>query len=1109
MPANKTEAPVNNTSRNAVTIRSTRMSRFAPLLACIFTVLGLPVHAAVSLPDTPLQTSNGVPPNIWFILDDSGSMAWRYMYNPSVPSLRRNGGATVVSVPTGSNTGSDSNYGSNTTNLLAMYDQTYVTNGIYYNPSTTYRGWQRADGTFMADRAYNSVLDSDTLVDANVISLAGAVQTFYVPLPNITDFTDVAQYERYTFETDGSARKCTWNPNNNQFADNVTLTVCSNVASFVWTGPVTRTLAQEKQNFANWHSYHRTRSKLAKAGASYAFNDTSIFNADSDYRVGYTTIWQRDEFRIPVGTNNGLFTGANRATWFTKLFNATANNNTPLIPALTRAGQYFEDTSATGPWGPQATASQFECRQNFSILTTDGFWNNGATAVGNTDNTNGATITRPDGAPFTYTAARPFQDTWTNTLADVAMHYWKRDIRTDLTNSVPASASNPAFWQHMVTFGISIGLRGTLDPKVDLPALTSGVKIWPNPMDNEDLERIDDLFHASVNGRGAFVSAGNPKEFADGLGNALRAISARRGSGSSASVTSSSTAVGTNIFLAKFFSAKWYGELQAFAATPTGININMPVWSASIPTYTSRSIFTHNGTAGTTFPTPAQATTLTADVANYIRGDRSKEQPETVPSTGRILRERTSLLGTIVNSSPAYVKSSSTVETVYVGANDGMLHAFDAVTGVERFAYVPRGIDLVDLKEYSDPTYGHRFFVDGPIVTSTKEDIANKTVLVGTLGRGGRGLFALDVTDPTSFAASKVLWDRDSTFDSDMGQVLGKPVVAKLNNGSTAVLVANGLNSTGERAVLFMLDLETGAKIAEIDTGVGSSVATNGLSSPTARDIDGNGTVDVVYAGDFRGNVWKFDLSSTNAASWNVANNRPLYAPTVAGTQPITGSVAIATEPATGKRWVFFGTGRFLTNGDLVDTTRQTWYGVIDDETATASVTRAGMTARNIPFVDAATFDRAFEPHSALPPLSKGWYIDLDLPSGVLEGERMIGSQRVVKNVLIATSIIPDTSNPCQSGRGYINALDAFTGTSLMTGFFGTYDGNGVFVPSTVGGSGTVLGSANTNIGLGTDAVLFGDQIGVNGNSNNLYYKSNFNPELIGGRISWREIIRR
>ena len=1070
---------MNNTPRTT-SVHSARKSRLAPILLCLATILGLPVHAAVSLPDVPMQTNNGVPPNLWFILDDSGSMAWDFM-----PGAFDSNGVPA-------------------TTPLAIQLQTYTRNTIYYNPAEVYRPWQQADGSYMADTPYNAAFNSNDFANTP-INLGAAVRTFYVPLPTLTNFADARQYTRYRFQTDGTAQSCVWNTVAAAFT-----TCVNNVTTFTWPGPIVRNLAQEKQNFANWYSYHRTRMKVAKAGASYAFNDPSIFNNENDYRVGFTTIWQRNEFRIPVGNNNGLFrgnnAGENRRVWFDRLFGATASNGTPLIPALTRAGEYFRETGTGGPWGPQANGSQYECRQNFSILTTDGFWNSGAGAVGNSDNTSGSVITRPNAASYQYTPADPFRDNWTNTLADIAMAYWKTDLRpeTQMVNSVPSSAANPAFWQHMVTFGISIGLSGNLNVADTLTRVRNGQSVaWPNPTDNEDNDRIDDLLHASVNGRGTFVAASDPSEFAAGLGNALRAIAERRGSGSNAAVTGSSTSAGTKLFQAKFFSSKWYGEMQAFNITSSGVDTTAPVWTASIPTYTSRIIRTHNGSAGTIFPTTAQTTALTADVANYIRGDRSKE----LPGATAIFRNRSSLLGSIVNSSPVYVKTDDAVETVYVGANDGMLHAFDAANGVERFAYVPRGIDLVDLKEYSDPTYGHRFFVDGSIITSTKRELASRTVLVGALGRGGRGLFALDITDPSSFTNSKVLWDHDGSFDTEMGQVLGKPVIAKLNDGTTAVLVPNGLNSTTERAVLFVLNLETGAKIAEIDTGVGSPTASNGLSSPRGWDEDGNGTVDFVYAGDFRGNLWKFDLTSTNRTLWNVANGRALYTPPTAGAQPVTGGVTIAVDPSTDKRWVFFGTGRLLTTTDLTDITLQTWNGVIDDPTATASTTRAGMTARNIAYFDAATKGRAFEPNSALPAGSKGWYIDLDLPPGnTREGERMVGDQQVIKNVLLASSIIPSTENPCRGGRGYVNALDAFTGTSLASGFFGSYDGNGVFVPTTVG-PGTPLGSVNHNVGLITESVIVGNQYFVNGNDD--LAKGNVDEKLIGGRISWREIIQR
>ena len=1069
-----------NTPSRPVRYRRLRASWFAPVLACLATVAGLPVHAAVSFPSTPIQTNQGVAPNIWFILDDSGSMDWTYMPD-SVP-------------------------GTAPTNISS---QAYTRNTIYYNPNNTYRPWQGADGSYFPDTPYNAAWNNTQSL-SNATNLSAATQTFYVPNVGITDYADARQYTRYRFLTDGTAESCVWRVATNSFG-----TCVNNVTNFAWPGGPVRNLAQEKQNYATWFSFHRTRTKVAKAGASYAFNDTSVFNDDNDYRVGFTTIWQRNEFRIPVGNNNGLFKGnnpgENRRTWFDRLFGATANNGTPLIPALTRAGQYFQETGANGPWGPQANGSQYECRQNFTILTTDGYWNTNGTNIGDIDSNSGPVITRPDGPPYQYTAQDPFRDNRANTLADVAMQFWRTDLRPEaqMANIVPSSATDPAFWQHMVTFGISIGMQGLLDVNATNNRVRNAQPVaWPDPqvgnLNYSGPERIDDLFHASVNGHGTFVAASNPGEFADGLGKALRAIASRKGSGSNATVTGTSTSAGNKVFQARYFSSRWYGELQAYNVTAAGVDTLHPAWTASIPAYGSRSIYTHNGTAGATFPTAAQSVALTPTVANYIAGDRTLE----LPAVTGIYRERSSLLGTIVDSSPTYLKTSDTVSTVFVGANDGMLHAFNAADGVERFAYVPRGIDLAKLKEFSDPDYGHHFFVDGPVVVSTEEDLANRTVLVSTLGRGGKGLFALDVTDPTLFNATKVLWDKDASFDNDLGNVLGTPLIANLNDGSTAVLVPNGLNSSNERAVLFVLDLRTGAKIAEIDTGVGSAVEPNGLSTPSGWDEDDNGTVDYVYAGDFRGNVWKFDLRSTSAGSWNVANGHALYAPTAPGTQPITGSLTIATDPANGKRWVFFGTGRLLTTNDIIDTSRQTWYGVIDEPAAAAAVTRGSMTARNIAQFDPVTRNRAFEPHAVLPGGSKGWYIDLDLPPGnTLEGERMVGDQQAVKGALIAPSIIPSTSNPCYPGRGYINAIDAFTGTALATSLFDV-NGNGTFGDSGDQIGTTSTGSVDPGVGMVTNPALMSDAYVVGG-SNGTLARGPLDPSLYGGRISWREIIRR
>ncbi|MGN6152664.1 MAG: hypothetical protein ACTHOH_11765, partial [Lysobacteraceae bacterium] len=259
-----------NTPVRTAPSRRSRKSWLAPVLACIATLAGLPVHATVSFPDVPMQTNQGVPPNIWFILDDSGSMGDTKMPD-TVPGTTPNPNIAL---------------------------QTYTRNTIYYNPSRSYLPWQGADGTYLTDTPYNAVWGNTDLL-TNVTDLNTATQTFYVPNVGITNYGDTTQYTRYQFLTNGTATVCTW-----KFTATIGFNTCiNNVTTFTWPGGIVRTLAQEKQNFATWYSFHRTRIKVAKAGASYAFNDTSIFNADNDYRVGFTTIWQTNEFRIPVGNN--------------------------------------------------------------------------------------------------------------------------------------------------------------------------------------------------------------------------------------------------------------------------------------------------------------------------------------------------------------------------------------------------------------------------------------------------------------------------------------------------------------------------------------------------------------------------------------------------------------------------------------------------------------------------------------------------------------------------------------------------------------------------------------------------------------------------------------
>lgn len=1091
-----------------------------PLVAVLVTLLALPVSAATTLPSTPPGAGEGVPPNILFILDDSGSMAWEAMPANSIPSK------------------------------TSFEGRTYVHNSIYYDPATTYLSWKGADGNrFTGGMTYSAAYASRNLVGGATIDLSksnscayvssnstgnnlnvcGGVQTFYVP--------------KDTSRTDGAYLNSQNNYYRYQILSNKriqrTERVGNNWKNKQWETPGIRSEEAERTNYAIWFSYHSTRMKAAKAGASEAFAGLD----GEKYRVGYTTIWgpndgyKNDDLMIPVNNDNGLFRGNNREKWFKRLFDTMAYNGTPLRKSLQRAGKYFSQTSDNGPYGglKDANGNQFQCRQNFSILTTDGFWNSGAPSdVGNADGTAGDEISAPpgpDGSPgrtYTYAPEAPYKGSASVTLADVAMKYWKTDLREDMKNIVPTSALNPAFWQHMVTFGISIGLSGTVDQTSVKQVLDkggvskSGVDLsdWPNPITTENETRIDDLLHAAVNGRGEFVAATDPEAFAKGLESALAAIGEHVGSRSNVAASSTSISTDTKLFQATYLSEKWSGDIIAYPVTAAGVEDGSPIWKVSdkFPNWASRKIFTADSAgARVNFPTSAQASELGVSgggfsIADYVRGDDSGED-----KNDGDLRSRPHPLGDIVHSSPSYVSDTN---TLYVGANDGMLHAFNASSGAEVFGYVPRGVEMATLKEFSARSYGHKYFVDGPVtvsdrsMTRTTTNPNGRNILVSTLGRGGKGVFALDVTSPDAFDVKF-----DIAGDDDMGLVMSKPVIARLNDGSVSVIFGNGINSTDEKAVLWIVNIDSGAvtKLATNTTG------NNGLSGPRAWDADGDGTVDMVYAGDQEGNLWKFSLESSDPSQWGVAsesnvdnlnsaNHQPLFVATDSSgnRQPISGAVSFGVDPSTYKRWVFFGTGGLLTNEDLSNTAVQSMYGIVDgsplgargnDDAGGALVKRTITESSSI----AGKPVRAFESAEVTMPESKrGWYVDLVTPpNGVAEGERIIGDAQVVAGVFITSSIIP-SSDPCSSGgRGYINAINAFTGGSVGEHFFDV-DGDGVYTNDEINGK--PVGSVDLGVGMVTDSILI-DKLLSAGGSTGETGSVRVNPGSTSGRISWREVL--
>jgi type IV pilus assembly protein PilY1 len=615
----------------------------------------------------------------------------------------------------------------------------------------------------------------------------------------------------------------------------------------------------------------------------------------------------------------------------------------------------------------------------------------------------------------------------------------------------------------------------------------------------------------------------NPLRLKESLRRAFDNIVER--SASAGNVTSNSTAITTDtqVFQSLFNTAVWSGNLLAYPVSDAGVGVT-PNWQAAdtIPLPNMRRIYTVTGGGAQEFiwgnlSAADKSVLVSEEVVNYLRGARNKEL-----QNGGTLRNRTShVLGDIVHSSPYYVKDNN---TVFVGANDGMLHAFDGNSGVELFAYIPSQA-LARLKKLSEVDYGetnnpHQYFVDGDMAVSTREQTANHNYLAATLGHGGKGLFGLNVTNPGSFGPGSVLWEYFNSTDNDLGYMIGRPVIARMNDDSTVVIVGNGYNSTDGKAVLYIFDLVSGSLVKKLDTLVAGD---NGLASPGVIDSNEDGKIDFIYAGDLKGNVWKFDVSGSEKTSWNVAFEsagipEPLYVAKDASgiRQPITAQITVAVNHVAGdlnygKRFVFFGTGSYFRTGDPNDLQVQTWYGLIDED---AQITdRSDLKQRTIfaegTFTDTETLVRTFS-EAVAGDMSgkKGWYLELTQADGTPEGERIVTSSkiyRLAESTLIASSLIP-VIDPCiPGGKGFVNAISPFTGARLSAGFF-DISGNNNFTDDTL--NDVLIGSVDLDVGMPSEPVLVGNRLVVGGSkaitkSIRINLGSRFK-----GRISWHEILQ-
>lgn len=1181
----------------------------------VLVVSPLPGVAATDLADIPLinSTSITVLPNIMFIFDNSGSMQDDFMPDYVADSYCKN-----------NTTRQDCQAG----------DPPYYTgafNGVYYDPTITYsppvdaagndkagwNGWLASSGvwtnvpkdgykildtsgTINLTNGYRERVWCNSLALTTCRSAIDASNNYTYPdgtYRYVKNQNGPAHYYTATVEwCDGGgspwgtgtcqARKTStykyvkysnWQrvnivPTTTSYAKAATRTDCLGA---------TCTYAEEMANFANWYAWYRTRQQMMKTAMSLAFKDVRgtpdpLDATDKNYfhaRVGFTTISDTGTtdgngyLAIDEFDGNIVGTSTQRGKFYDRLFKANGSSFTPLRGALTKAGRIFAGKIGADPM-------QYSCQRNYTILSTDGYWNkssettsytakkvNGTSAIGNMDgattcNTANVIAKCNDSGTCDATPTRPEcdQNNASDSLADIAYYYYHTDlrpadasgncIRPFCTNNVPTGGSNlktddAATWQHMTTFTIGLGVDGVLEYQDGYKTSASGdyynIKNglagakWPDPLtsssSNTVTERIDDLWHAAVNGRGTYFRAQNPRTLRDGLQKALSEMDAKSGAGAAAAASSLQPTAGDNYaYVASYRTIKWDGDVTAYTIDPaSGAIGTSPLWQSqallnsritgTCGSSDTRTIYTGNSTIKnftwaelstaeraffdtskldqwadwtTTDRTAATGETL----VNYLRGhnlyedqDRDAAFVTACPSYRRLYRDRENVLGDMVHSQPVYMKQPKYSFTdagytafkaiprdarLYIAGNDGMLHAFNADTGAEEWAYVPP-MALNNMYKLAGQYYStnHQYFLDGPITAADIYAGGWKTILVGALGKGGRGIYALDVTG-TGAGYPKVLWNFSAegpdgianTADDNpnLGYTYGMPLVTKMKDGTWVVVIASGYNnipnlpeagnfpSADGVGRVFVIRASDGMLLKTISTGVGTTADPSGLAGLNAHvfSLATDNTAERVYGGDLLGNLWGFDLDAGTA--YKIASiGKPIM------TAPQISEVDTDTV-------LFFGTGRYLGQSDLATVPPSTVYAIKDNDGG-AVITESDLVEQIM------SGSRTISTNAVDWNTNSGWFIDLPAGELVSLPPQLYGS------VLVVATVSPAASACEPGGTGYLygfnyrtgsasdNKADTIAGTyysSPLVGFtvFQTTTGQGKLL--VVSGSGSV-----------------------------------------------------
>ncbi|MCF8197248.1 MAG: hypothetical protein K9J42_00660 [Sulfuritalea sp.] len=769
---------------------------------------------------------------------------------------------------------------------------------------------------------------------------------------------------------------------------------------------------------------------------------------------------------------------------------------------------------------------------------------------------------------------------------------------------------------------------GTVTACPDFARIRSGNLNWPVPY-ADSATALDDLWHAAVDGRGQYFSAGDPETVVTSLTNALAGINARVAAAAAAATSNLEPVAGDNFaYTAKYKTQSWTGDLEAREIDlTTGAVSGTVIWSAQAKLDAITKAACDNRTiklfrAGATnnlvdfswnssacdaggAPTGVAATGLNAteqayfdstkvallsqypnlgdgtgvtvdqrtaaagaNLVNFVRGQRGKEGFDSSDSDSpkyinKLYRTRENVLGDIINAQPVFVKSpfaeyddtgysayksakASRAPTVYSAANDGMLHAINAGTsivdtagGTEAWAFIPSMV-LPNLYKLASENYAteHTYSVDGTPTVGDVYDPQNidpgppaaispawKTILVSGLNKGGKGYYALDITDPST---PKALWEfkhdatncvtvdatskapalSSHTTDCHLGYSFNNPIISKLRDGRWVVFVTSGYNNVNSPTeigdgigYLYVLNAMTGEIIYKIDTGVGTAGDPSGLNHINAWSEDPlrNNQTERVYGVDLKGNVWRFDVNDILNTSGREAT---LIATAVDGSgvgQPITTRPEIAAVKISGVEhpFVYVATGRYLGTTDLSDTQTQSVWAIRDALTST-TLTSLRTTLRKMVITNQGSGTSAYRTIGCTAQCGStdGWFTDL--PD---TGERVNIDMKLQLGTLVVASNVPET-NACNIG-GYA-WLNYFTNT-LGEAVENSADNA---VGRRLVGAG---GQESLAVGLNIVRLPSGKTVVIATTSaaQQLTVEAPFDvPSPTGKRVSWREILQ-